>query len=220
MEEEGSNLSSRVINFLRANLLISALFFIGMIFLVIGLIQFLGRSEDNSIQFESGEDVKAAEDTSNQKIFIDVSGEVLRPGVYELDPDSRIQDALNKAGGLSPNADREYVSKSLNLALRISDGMKIYIPAVGEESPPSVVSNQGSMQNQGNQGGLKSVSSQASLISINSASQTELESLPGIGPVTAGKIINARPYSSIQELLEKKSVGQSVFEKIKEMISL
>lgn len=208
--EVSSNLQDRIISFLKNNLLISTVFFIGLIFLVIGLIQFLGRSSDenNSIKFESDKEVKAAETSSAAKIFVDVSGEVRKPGVYELDPGSRIKDALDKADGLTFSADKEYISKTLNLAQKLTDGAKIYIPGLGEEAP--IVSNS-SLGNQGSQTGL---------ISINSGSQSELESLPGIGPVTAQKIINLRPYSSINELLDKKAVGKSVFEKIKDLVSL
>jgi len=58
------------------------------------------------------------------------------------------------------------------------------------------------------------------LVSINSGTQAELEELPGIGPVTAGKIIDNRPYGSVQELLERKIVGKTTFEKIKDLITL
>ncbi|MBI2420982.1 MAG: helix-hairpin-helix domain-containing protein, partial [Candidatus Levybacteria bacterium] len=97
-----------------------------------------------------------------------------------------------------------FIEKNINLASKVTDGMKIYIPRVGESLSSGVNTT---------------ISSGSSLVGINSAGQAELEALPGIGPVTAGKIIAGRPYSSIDDLVAKKAVSQSVFEKIKDQIS-
>lgn len=184
-------------------MIISAIFVIGIILLGIGMIQLFSRPSQE-IEFTS-EDVEGA---ATSEVYVDVSGEVQNPGVYKLDSSFRTQDALIKAGGFTADADREYVSKGMNLAAPITDGMKIYIPKKGETVPAT--SNQGNVGNGGYQG----------LISINSASSTELESLPGIGPVTADKIISARPYGSVDELLSKKVLGKSTFEKIKDLVGL
>lgn len=149
--------------------------------------------------------------TRTGKIVIDVEGSVLKPGVYTLEQDKRVQDALVAAGGLSANADRNWVEKQLNLAAKISDGSKIYIPRIGEQ-----VSNGGDS----GQARMTVLGAQAGLISINNASQSDLEGLPGIGSVTAGKIINARPFSSLDELVTRKVVSKSVYEKIKDKLSL
>jgi competence protein ComEA len=95
----------------------------------------------------------------------------------------------------------------------VSDGTKIYIPKVGETLPSST-------DNSVLPGGAVAGVATTGLISINSASSTELESLPGIGPVSAGKIIDNRPYGSMDELISKKAIGKSVFQKIKTLISL
>src|SRR3990167_11457681 len=68
-----------------------------------------------------------------KKISVDVSGAVINPGVYQLDESKRIEDAVLAAGGLTETANGEYVSKYLNMAQKLSDGMKIYIPLAGEQ---------------------------------------------------------------------------------------
>lgn len=203
MDGEGSSsVPQKLLAFIQANILVSALFFTGIILLGIGLMQYFSQPKD-SIKFTS-EDVQGA---NTAEVFIDVSGAVQKPGVYKLSGSARTQDALIAAGGFSADADREYVSKSINLAAPLTDGMKLYIPAKGEVVSPG--SNLGI-----------TLGSNSGLMSINSASSSELESLPGIGPVTAGKIIDNRPYSSIDELLSRKIVGKSTFEKIQNSVGL
>lgn len=199
----------RLLNLIKDNLFVSALISVGVICLSIGLIQYFTPASQQ-IEFKSGESGVFASDSAKENIVVDVSGEVESPGVYELEAEARLKDALTAAGGLGVNADRIYVSKALNLASKLHDGVKIYIPAVGEENiQPQVLSS-----------GSEIGAAASGLASINSASQTELEGLTGIGPVTALKIINNRPYASLEELISKKSVGKSLFEKIKEQISL
>jgi len=152
-----------------------------------------------------------ASPSASKGILVDVGGAVEHPGVYSLEVGSRIQEALIAAGGFAGNADREYISKNINLAAKVSDGGKVYIPRIGESTTGTtgITSTTG-----GNVAGVVS-----GLVNINSASQAELETLSGVGAVTAKKIIDDRPYSTIEELLTKKVVGQSVFDKIKEKIT-
>lgn len=179
---------------------------LGMIFFAYGLIGLFvsSKSASDDITFEAN-----AEPSEAKTIFIDIEGAVVRPGLYKLPADSRIQDSLVAAGGLSASADREHIAKNINLATKLSDGAKIYIPLVGEAVTESSVLNASSQF--GTVGGL---------ININTSSQTQLEALPGIGPVTAQKIITARPYGSIDDLLSKKIVGSKVFSQIKDKISV
>lgn len=193
---------------------------IGLICFGYGLISlFAPKSSNNDITFtpaiENEKSVKAAQDikdpssSSGRQIVIDVSGAVLRPGVYHLPIDSRLQDALTAAGGMSNEADQEVIAKQLNLAAKLTDGAKVYIPKAGEQPiANSEVAN-------GNSG-----ASGSGLVNINSATESQLDELSGIGPVTAQKIIDNRPYGSIDELVQKKIVGNSVFEKIKDSISV
>ena len=125
----------------------------GLIFFIYGLISLLGTTQKSSdIKFETNS--KALE-TENQ-IAVDIEGEVVSPGVYELKQSSIVQDALIASGGLTGQADREWVSKNLNLALKLSDGQKIYIPKQGETASNSIL-------------GLSSSEGSADLININSA---------------------------------------------------
>lgn len=109
---------------------------------------------------------------------------------------------------MSAQADREKVAQTLNLAAHLVDGAKIYIPALGESAPVSGGSS-------GTETGLGSQT-----LNLNTASEKDLDSLPGVGAVTAQKIINGRPYAQVQELLDKKIVSSKVFEEIKEKVSV
>ncbi|MFH0936720.1 MAG: SLBB domain-containing protein [Candidatus Daviesbacteria bacterium] len=151
--------------------------------------------------------------TSSQvgPVKVDVSGAVTSPGVYTLPTGSRIEDAIKAAGGVTEAADPAYLSKTINLAQKISDGMKIYVPR-GQEA-----SNLGSQQ-AGQSGSVAGVSE--GLININNATGAQLDQLPGVGTVTSSKIIDGRPYGSIEELLTKKVVSRAVYDKIKEKVSV
>lgn len=208
---ESSSFLTILVQFIRKNILISCLMAGGMIFLGIGLIQYFSGTKDE-ITFQKGTEIEVATSPSQlKKIVVDVSGEVIKPGVYKLPADARVEDALKAAGGLSQEADQEFVAKSVNLASVLRDGLKIYIPKVGELPVPATVMGVSSDS-------INSIST--GFVSINSASQSELEALPGIGPVTAGKIISSRPYSSVGELLSRKVVGKSIYEKIKDFVGL
>lgn len=152
-------------------------------------------------QREEGIEILPAEEAEGGDIFVDVQGAVEKPGVYKLSSDSRINDLLIAAGGLSAEADRGWVAKNLNLAQKLSDGAKIYIPEC-DEAPRSL----------GVVGHSK--------ININAASKSELETLPGIGPAYAQRIIENRPYSTVDDLLQVPGIGPKKFEKIKEKITV
>lgn len=185
-------------------------------FLGYGLIPSSLQENKPEITFESASDSErsAAKKTQNaekeaaQKIIVDVEGAVQKPGVYTLDLDSRVQDALIAAGGMSEEADRELVSQNINLAGKVIDGGKIYIPFEGEEISYSTNNN------------ALLGTSQSRLININNADSSELDALPGIGPVTSEKIINYRPYNNINDLLEKKVIGSKVYDQIKDKITV
>lgn len=144
-------------------------------------------------------------------IKVDVSGAVLKPAVYEISQAARIEDVVKMAGGFSQDANQEYISKSLNLSQKISDGQKIYIPFAYETAPTGAVA--------GISTAGKSISLQ-SKVGVNSSSQADLEKLPGVGPATAARIVSSRPYQSLDELVVRKAVSRTLLEKIKEQIDL
>lgn len=143
------------------------------------------------------------------EIKVDISGAIEEPGVYSLTADSRVEDLIKRSGGFLRSANKEFIAKNLNLSQKITDGMKVYIPFEGEQATTvlAATSNQSSTNTSG-------------LIGLNTALISQLDSLPGIGPITAQKIIDNRPYSDVSELLSKKVVGKSTFEKIKDLVDL
>lgn len=201
---------------IKKNILPLSLGFFGLIFLGYGLIGLIGSSDSSkSIIFEPGNDSNLSSDAPSKedktlKIVVDVEGAVLKPGVYTLSSNSRVSEAIIAAHGLSGNADRDWLVKNLNLAAKLTDGAKIYIPRMGEALKSAM----------GGTGITSTTGGESTQININTASEDLLDSLPGVGRVTAQKIINGRPYSSIDDLLSRKIVGSKVFQEIKEKISV
>lgn len=189
------------------------------------------RPKSQEIQKVEKTSTSAVPSNAQEKIKVDVAGAVVNPGVYEISEDARVEEALNAAGGLSEEADRNWVDKNLNLAAKLSDGDKLYIPKVGETStapnasapvvtPPAtagVVSGTGSS--------TSSASGGCSRVNINIASATTLdECLPGIGPAYAQRIVDYREahggFKSIEEIQEVSGIGPKTFEKIKDQITV
>lgn len=173
----------------------------GLVLMVVGL---FFNSENKSNKTNKSNLSNTVVISKPKIIKVDIAGAVEKPGLYEIPYDSRIQDVLISAGGLSPKANRNYISKSINLAQKATDGMKIYIP---EESEASNLSS------------LSVLSDLSNLININVASLKDLDALSGIGPVTGQKIIDSRPYSATEELVSKKVISKSVYDKIKDKIT-
>lgn len=148
---------------------------------------------------------------SGGEIVVDVAGAVEKQGVYKLPTNSRIGDALVLAGGLSASADRDWVAQTLNLAEKVEDGEKIYVPRRDESNIQVPSTNNQTM---------KSENSNTKRINVNTASVGELDSLEGIGAARAQAIIDNRPYSKTEELVVKAKIPQSVYEKISTSISV
>ena len=186
---------------------------LGLVLVVYGVTQILSPHDDGVViekSFGSADDKASsmsASPTGIKKMVIDVEGAVEKPGIYSLAPDSREQDAITAAGGLNAQADNAAIAKGMNMAARLSDGMKLYVPFVGEQPSTST-------------GDAAVAGASIGTISINSASSSQLDSLPGVGTVTVGKIIQNRPYNSVDELLSKKVVTKSTLEKIKDLVTL
>lgn len=191
------------------------IFLLGAILTGAGL--FISQNEKDG-ERDQLEVLTGATEAQNEgsEIVVEIAGEVERPGVYKLPKNSRVEDLLVVAGGVSPNADRNWMEKSLNRAARLSDGQKIYLLAVGEQSGVSSAKISGVSDSSGGSWG----SGGSGLININSASQKELESLPEIGPAYAQNIIEHRSYSNVEELLTKGALRKSTYEKIKDLVTV
>jgi len=183
----------------RLKLATFGLFFAGLFLLAIGAGIFFFRNSNSNDDIEIIS-ASQGEALQGQRIVVHVDGAVARPGVYELSSDSRVSDAVSASGGLSDSADMTRI----NLAAKVTDGQKVYIPKIGE----------------GVGVGEAGVEGVQSLININTATESQLDTLPGVGPVTAQKIIASRPYAAPEELLTKKIVGQSTYGKIKDLVTV
>lgn len=138
-------------------------------------------------------------------ILVDIEGEVERPGVYRMQEGARIDDLIGFAGGFTAKADTDEIARLVNRAARMTDGAKIYIPRI-RDTESSRYDTQ--------------PADATRFININTATAQELESLSGVGPVTSAAIISARPYQRTEELVEKKVMSRSVFEKLKDQLVL
>lgn len=191
---------------------------------------FIANQEPVVIQAEvsNNEEPTPTSHDMTKRIRVDVSGAVINPGVYSLVEGDRVSDAIDAAHGLSNSADVDFYARNYNAARVLSDEEKIYIPRIDEVDNRIFIEGQyiidhsllAASEEQITDGeSLNSISAESG-VNINTATSTELESLNGIGPVTAQKIIESRPYENVNDLVEKKIIGESVFEKIKSDISL
>ncbi len=176
------------------------------------------------IEQESLEELEKA--PKPQKIYVDISGAVEKPDVYTVSEGARLIDVLILAGGLSAKADRDFFYRNFNLAQPVFDGQKIYVPSKYEvwrgiiKEPKRIFDFTGYNKKPAATYNNPKTSLSKGLVNINTASREELEALPGIGRITAQKIIDNRPYSSIEELLQKRILRKSVFEAIKKRLTL
>lgn len=188
---------------------------VGLFFLGLGVFWYRDSLFSTSDKIEVLEEATQPQRGSSE-VVVEISGAVEKPGVYKLREGSRVEDLLIAAGGLSVNADRKWVEKMLNRAAKLTDGQKIYIPRVGEQTLGESAKNSGGIKVY--QEGSSAIDQY--LVNLNTASRKELEDLPGIGPVYAQNIIEHRPYSSVEELVSRGVLKKGVFEKIKDKVTV
>lgn len=178
--------------------------------------------EQQNLEIEENKQEESSKET--EKIIVHVSGAVQNEGVIELEKNSRIADAIEKAGGFREDA----YTKDVNLAYKLEDGMKIYIPTMEEKENEKanviVESNIETENNNNSYSNTDEGKNVNSKVNINTASKEELDTLPGIGPSTAEKIINYRKekgkFKSIEEIKDVSGIGDSKYENIKDMIEI
>ena len=164
-------------------------------------------SKDSSSDKEVNKEEKE-ESAEQDLITVDVKGAVKSPGIYDLPVGSRVHDAVQKAGGLTEEAD----SKSLNLAQKISDEALVYVPTKGEEAASQQVAS-----------GTTPSTSKEKKINLNKASLEELKQVKGLGGKRAQDIIDHREangkFKSVDELKKVSGIGAKTIEKLKDYVT-
>jgi competence protein ComEA len=190
---------------------------------VVAFVVAFGMGSDGTVVLDSGTPLGSqaievggaglAQASAPVDLVVEIVGAVVRPGVYRMPPGSRIGDLVEVAGGYGARVDADRASRELNLAAPLHDGDQIRVPSrddepgsAGQPAPTAVVARGGEPGGQ---------------VDLNRATSAELEALPGIGPVTAGKILTARdeqPFAAVDELRTRKLVGEKTFEAIKDLV--
>lgn len=179
-------------------------------FALAGLLFFIARAP-------AGEPIVLQPAPTKAPIAVHVIGAVPRPGLYEFAEGARVQDAIDAAGGLLSSGD----TTSINLAALLEDGQQLNIPyKAGEQPDPSQTEEPflpGATA-------TEESSEDSDLININTASVEELDSLPGIGPTIAQRIVDYRDenglFQSIEDIMNVSGVGPSTFDQIKDLITI
>jgi competence protein ComEA len=142
-------------------------------------------------------------------IVVEVGGAVLRPGLYTLGAGARVGEAIEAAGGYGTRVDAEAADRALNLAAVVEDGDEIHVPSRDEATPAG--------------GPGPDPSTGGGRVDLNHASAEVLDTLPGIGPATAAKIIAAREerlFASLDDVVSRKVIGTVTFERIRDLVEI
>lgn len=138
---------------------------------------------------------------SERALMVQAAGAVLSPGVYRVPADARVIDVIDAAGGLAPEADAD----RLALAAKVSDGERVYVPRVGEALPAPA-----------------GAAEPAGPLDLNTASERDLDALPGVGPATAKAIVTYReshgPFTSVDQLLEVRGIGPAKLDQLADLV--
>lgn len=176
------------------------------------LMQPITLPEQIQIQDSQVENSEPSKEVKSAELVVDVKGAVKSPGVYVLMPDDRVIDAITMAGGYTAEADSTYI----NHAQKITDEMVIYVPKIGEEidlEQQTVISSPAT-ENQTTNG----------KINLNTASETDLLTLPGIGPAKAKAILEYRQqngsFKTVDDLKNVSGIGEKTYEKLKQYIEI
>lgn len=180
------------------------------------------KNEENK---EQKDDNSKEQIVNGGGIFVHIDGYINNPGVYEIKENDRIKTLIDKAGGFREG----YSIKNINLAAKLSDGDKIYIPSVSEEKNSENnnninINSSGKGQNVKSDRNNVSIMKNNSKININTANMSELKQITGIGESTANKIIDYREnvgkFKKIEDIKEVKGIGDAKYESLKNKITI
>lgn len=183
-------------------------------------------STETSTEASSETSVESADTKSSEanaaekpdKVYVYICGAVAAEGVYELPGDSRVQDVLDKAGGYSENACRGYV----NLAEKLQDGQRIYIPYEEDMDDPSALMLDASNVDTNSDQMADNDNTPSDMVNINTADKSLLMTLPGIGEGKASDIIEYREshggFTDVKDITNVSGIGESTFAKLKDKI--
>ena len=178
-------------------------------FVLAGVLVFVSRAP-------SGEPILLQPAPTSAPIAVHVIGAVPRPGLYEFPEGARVQDAIDAAGGMLADANPD----ALNLAALLEDGQQLGIPYKDGSQPANDTST---FDLPSSATDVPSTNANQDLININTASLEELDTLPGIGPTTAQKILDYRnengPFSAIEDIMNVSGIGPATFQDIQDLIT-
>ncbi len=190
-----------------------------LLLVIIAITIYLMNKDLDKESFEASDFIENTNSSSlteeSKQIAIHIDGEVMSPGIKYLETGARISDAIQASGGTTALVD----FSKINLAYVLKDGQKVHVPSIYESINVETVSNDA-----GENVIIQDTNSNSNMVNINTATQAELETLPGVGASTALKIINYRNqngnFKKIEDLMNVNGIGETKFSTLKDYITI
>lgn len=201
----------------KQKIIIAVVAIIAIIFIGYCIINKAGKLEYVDLETEETyeeEENKIEETKKEEYIIVHITGAVEKQGIVEVKKDARISDVIKKAGGITEEADLT----KINLAYAVKDGQKIYVPNINDKKDVEYITEKPG------EAVIEEEKGKKEKVNINTATQTELETISGIGPSTALKIINYRTengkFKKIEDITNVPGIGEAKFKSIKDSITI